>query len=497
MKVPLSWLREYVDLPPSVAQLAERLTLAGLEVGGLKVIGLPVPEGLRVKGEDAGPVWDRQKIVIGKVLAVDRHPNADRLTLATVEYGGTQPHTVVTGAPNIKVGDSGQKVIVAFSGAMLFDGHATEKVLKELKPTKIRGVPSDAMVCSAYELGISDEHEGIILLEEDAPVGMPLADFMGDIVLEIDVLPNMARCLALIGVAREVAAITGATLRLPTIGLQTAGASIEGKVGVEIEDAQLAARYAAALLQGVQIGPAPGWMQRRLIYAGMRPISNIVDITNYVMLEWGQPLHAFDYDRLVERGGGRMPVITVRSARPGEKLKTLDGQLRDLTPANLMIADSAGPIAIAGVMGGADTEVTPNTTNILLESANFDFRSVRRTMKAFNLPSEASLRFSRGVHPETVKPAAERAAELMRRHGGGTVCRGLVDTYPAPIPPQVIALEMAEVRRILGIDFSTAEATRILRSLEFQVEQTAPDNLRVTTPPHRLDIQAGSADLIE
>src|SRR5438105_1413783 len=196
MKVPLSWLREYVDLPP-VPQLAERLTLAGLEVAGVRVIGLPVPEGLRVKADDAGPAWDRSKIVLGKVLAVEQHPNADRLTLATVDYGAGPPKTVVTGAPNLKVGDRGQTVIVALAGSVLFDGHASEKVLKELKPSKIRGVPSDAMVCSAYELGISDEHEGIILLQEDVPPGTPLADFMGDIILDLDIRPNLDRCLSM------------------------------------------------------------------------------------------------------------------------------------------------------------------------------------------------------------------------------------------------------------------------------------------------------------
>jgi phenylalanyl-tRNA synthetase beta chain len=497
MKVPLSWLREYVDLPESVDQLAERLTLAGLEVAGVRVFGLLIPPGLHIKTEDAGPVWDRDKIVIGKVLGVERHPNADRLTLVTIDYGVAEPKVVVTGAPNLKVGDRGQKVIVAFSGSVLFDGHSEQKVLKELKPTKIRGVPSDAMVCSAYELGISDDREGIILLEADAPVGMPLADFMGDIVLEVDVLPNMARCLSMIGIAREVAALTGAALRPPSLAVEAAGEPIEGKVRVEIENPKLSARYAAALIRGVQIGPAPGWMQRRLTYAGMRPISNIVDITNYVMLEWGQPLHAFDHDLLVQRAGGKPPTIIVRPARTGETMKTLDGQLRELTPDNLVIADTAGPIAIAGVMGGAVTEVSAATRNILLESANFDFVSVRRTMKAFNLPSEASVRFSRGIHPETVRPGAERAAQLMQRHAAGTVCRGLVDSYPAPLPPQVITLEMSEVRRLLGMEFPIAEATRILRALEFQVEQTGPGTLRVVTPPHRLDIQAGSADLIE
>jgi phenylalanyl-tRNA synthetase beta chain len=497
MKVPLNWLREYVDLPTPVPEVVERLTLAGLEVAGVQVIGLPVPEGLRVKDEDAGPPWPRDKIVIGKVLVVERHPNADRLTLVTVDYGAAQPKVVVTGAPNLKVGDSGQKVVLALAGSVLFDGHADQKVLKELKPSKIRGVPSDAMVCSAYELGISAEHEGIILLENDSVVGLPLADFLGDIVLDLDVTPNMARCLSMIGVAREVAALTGQGLRLRTQAIQPVGRTGEQLVEVAIEDPRLSARYAALVLKRVHIDPAPGWMQRRLLYAGMRPINNIVDITNYVMLEWGQPLHAFDYDLLVQRAGGRQPIISVRPARAGEVLTTLDAVRRQLMPDNLVIADTAGPVALAGVMGGADTEVSAKTTNILLESANFDYRSIRRTMKALNLPSEASLRFSRGIHPEMVKPAAEAAAELMRRHAGATSAGGIVDNYPAPIPPQVIALPLSEVRRILGMDFPIQEAVRILRALEFQVEQPGPDVLRVTTPSHRLDIQAGSADLIE
>jgi phenylalanyl-tRNA synthetase beta chain len=238
-------------------------------------------------------------------------------------------------------------------------------------------------------------------------------------------------------------------------------------------------------------------MQRRLLYAGMRPINNIVDVTNYVMLEWGQPLHAFDYDKLVERAGGKAPTITVRPARPGETIKTLDNVQRELSPDNLVIADSRGPIALAGVMGGAETEVSATTKNVLLESANFDFVSIRRTARALNLPSEASLRFSRGIHPEVVKPAAERAAALMEQHAGATVCRGLVDCYPVPVPPRVVDLTAPAVRRLLGMDFPVADMKCILGALEFQVEQTGPDALRVTTPQHRLDIQEGVPDLVE
>jgi phenylalanyl-tRNA synthetase beta chain len=497
MKVPLSWLGDYVDFSLPVPQLVERLTLAGLEVASVRPIGLPTPEGVRAKVEESVPVWDKDKVIVACVLSVDKHPNADKLKLVTVDYGGGEPKVVVTGAPNVQIGDSGYKVIIGLTGTVYWDGHVTPKALGTLKPTKIRGVPSDAMVMSEFELGISEEHEGIIRLGDDAPEpGTPLADYMGDIVLEIDVLPNMARCLSMIGVAREVAAISGSALRYPPHAVQALGEPVKGSVLVEIEDSKLSARYAAVLLESVKIGPAPTWMQRRLNYAGMRPISNIVDVTNYVMLEWGQPLHAFDYDKLRERAGGKTPTITVRPARSGEKIKTLDGQLRELKPENLVIADSAGPVAIAGVMGGADTEVSDRTTNILLESANFDFVSVRRTMKALDLPSEASVRFSKGIHPETVIPAAERAAELMRQHGGATVRKGIVDCYPAPLPPQVIELSLNEVQRILGMDFPAAEAVRVLRALEFQVKQVG-DALTVTVPPHRRDIQEGQADLIE
>jgi phenylalanyl-tRNA synthetase beta chain len=497
MKIPLNWLRDYVAVTIPVAELAERLTVAGLEVSGVRLLGLPAPEGLRVKSEDVGPVWARDKIFVGKVTKVAPHPDADRLRLPTVEYGEGRSITMVTGAPNLNVGDAGQKVILALSGAVLFDGHSSPKALKELKPGKIRGVPSEAMVCSSYELGIDEEHEGIIILEDDAPVGMPVADFMGDIVLELEVTPNLARAQSLIGVAREVAALTGGELKLPPHAAQAKGEPIAGRVKVEIEDPKLCARYAAMLLKNVKVGPAPGWMRRRLTYAGMRPINNIVDVTNYVMLEWGQPLHAFDYDVLVKRAGGKPPTIIVRPARTGEVLKTLDGQERKLTPDMLVIADTAGPVALAGVMGGAETEVSDQTTNILLESANFDFLNIRRTMKALDLPSEASVRFSKGIHPELVRPAAERAAELMRLHAGATVCQGIIDNYPAPLPERVIELPMAEVKRLLGIAIPIEECARLLRTLEFKVEPSGPDTLKVVAPAHRLDIQEGRADVIE
>lgn len=497
MKIPLSWLRDYIDITIPPAQLIERLTLAGLEVASTRVLGLPIPDGVRVKPDERGPVWDRDKIFVAQVLGVDKHPNADKLKLPTVTWGPGTNKLLVTGAPNINVGDKGQKVVLALAGSVLIDGHSDVRKLSELKPTTIRGLPSDAMVCSLLELGISEEHEGIIILEDDAPVGTPLADFMGDIVIEVDVLPNTARCLAMIGVAREVAAITGQKLKPLALGMQTSAEAIAGQVQVQIEDPKLSARYAAALIKNIKLGPAPGWMQRRLLYAGMRPINNIVDITNFVMLEWGQPLHAFDFDVLVQRAAGKTPTIIVRPAREGEILATLDKQERKLSPEHLVIADTKGPIALAGVMGGLETEVTDKTKNILLESASFDFVSIRKTFRHFDLPSEASARFSRGIHPDTVKPAAERAADLMRQYAGGSVCNGLVDCYPAPRPPQVVDFKTDEMDRLLGFKIDATEAVRILQAMEYQVESVGVNVFEVTVPTHRLDVQEGAADLIE
>lgn len=503
MNVPLKWLADHVDLAGvALPELVERLTLAGLEVSGVRLLGLPAPPGLKAKVIDPGPEWDRDKIVTAHVRDIARHPNADKLKLVTLDYGTAEPKTVVTGAPNIAVGTSGQKVVLGLRGSRYFTEEEdkatkqTRKVIKTLEPKELRGIPNDAMCMSNFELGVSDEHEGIILLEDDAPVGVPAVDLLGDAVLEIDVLPNMARCLSMIGIAREVAAIFDRKTLAPKAMPTRTGETIDGKVKVEIADPKLCPRYTATLIRGVTVGPAPGWMQRRLTHAGMRPINNLVDATNYVMLEWGQPLHAFDHDVLVRRAGGKAPTIIVRPAKDGETLRTLDGQERVLTPETLVIADEAGAIALAGVMGGAETEVTAATTNVLLESASFDFVSVRRTAHRFALFSEASTRFSRGIHPELVLPAAEHAARLIAETGGGTVAAGVVDAYPSPSPTQVVTLKKAEIRRLLGVDFPDADVERVLTALQFSLLKEA-DGWKVTVPLTRLDIQSGAADLIE
>ncbi len=480
MRVPLSWLKEYVDITLPVEELAERLTLAGLEVASIERIGAE---------------WDRDKIFVGEILEVKPHPNADRLVLAVVDYGRGAPMTVVTGAPNIRVGEKGHKVAFATVGARLIDGYSEEKRYMTLKPSKIRGVPSEGMVCSEKELGISDDHEGIILLEDDAPVGVPLADYLGDVVLDIDLTPNLARCLSVIGVAREVAALTGQKARVPDPMVLAEGAPIEGQVEIRIEDPDLCNRYSAMLVRDVKIGPSPKWMQRRLTLAGMRPINNIVDVTNYVMLEWGQPLHAFDYDLLRPARAGGPPTIIVRRARPGERMTTLDGVDRDLTPEMLLITDGGGPVAIAGVMGGLESEVTAQTRNVLIESANFHAINNRRTSQALKLVSEASIRFSRGIPASRTEPAATRAAELMRTLAGGVVARGLADNYPVPQKQRTVRLRPPQVGRVLGVEMTADEVKATLERLEFECVP-APDGLDVKVPLHRLDVEI-EADLLE
>jgi phenylalanyl-tRNA synthetase beta chain len=480
MRVPLSWLKEYVDITLPLEELAERMTLAGLEVASIERIGAD---------------WDRDKIFVGQIVAVKAHPNADRLTIAVVDYGHGAPMSVVTGAPNIHVGDKGQKVAFATVGARLIDGHSEELRYATLKPSKIRGIPSEGMVCSEKELGLSDDHEGIILLEDDAPVGMPLADHMGDVVLDIDLTPNLARCLSVIGVAREVAALTGQKARVPAPVALVEGESIQGQIEIIIDDPDLCNRYSAMLVRDVKIGPSPKWMQRRLTLAGMRPINNIVDITNYVMLEWGQPLHAFDCDWLRPARAGGPPTIIVRRAKPGEKMTTLDGVARDLTPEMLLITDGGGPVAIAGVMGGLDSEVTEQTRNVLIEAANFHAINNRRTSQALKLPSEASMRFSRGIPASRTEAAAIRAAELMRVLGGGTVAEGLADNYPVKQQQRALRLRPAQVERVLGIRLDTSEMQDVLERLEFQCV-AVPEGLDVTVPLHRLDVEI-EADLLE
>lgn len=510
MKVPLSWLAEYVDLPVSTVELARVLTFAGLEVEAMSFVGKPLPaenEGLEAKV--SGFEWDRSHLVVGDVLEVRPHPDADRLVLVDV-FDGEEKHQVVTGAPNLFAW-KGQgplaeplKVAYARTGSQLYDGHKKGWHLTKLKKTKIRGVESSSMVCSEKELGISEEHEGIILFDPDAPVaGTALQDYIGDVVLDIAITPNMSRNASLLGVAREVAALFGETLRLPSQDVAMTGPPIGEKIAVEIREPEINPRFTATLVEGLRVGPSPYWMQHRLRLAGMRPISNIVDVTNYVMLETGQPLHAFDHDILLQRAkasGAEVPTLLTRLAEAGEKLETLDGADRELDDFTILIADAAGVLSLGGIMGGAESEVGDETTNVLLEAASWDLISVRRSVQAQNLQtSEAGYRFSRGVHPAMAARGNRRAAELMRRLGGGEVCRGLFDLYPSPPEPVVVDLPLSEVERYLGAEMPGSEVIAHLEALEFEVEKHG-ESLRVTVPDHRMDIGTGVvgiADLIE
>ncbi|MDP3184073.1 MAG: phenylalanine--tRNA ligase subunit beta, partial [Anaerolineales bacterium] len=535
MKVPISWLRDFVEITIPIEDLARKLTLAGLEVEEIRYVGYPLPAG-RIEGHTSadslleinatGLEWAADKIVVAWVSEVLPHPNADRLVLCKL-YDGQQEHIVLTGAPNLfpykGLGplEKPLKVAYAREGAQIYDGHQPGQVLTTLKRAKIRGFDSYSMICSEKELGISEDHEGVIILDEDAPLGVPLVDYMGDAVLDISILPNTARAASILGVAREVAALTGSPLKRTTedgggktdnesrISNLEYGPAIENRVSIEITNPELNPRFVLGLIRDVKIGPSPYKVQRRLKLAGMRPINNIVDATNYAMLELGEPLHAFDYDVLVKRASvgqvGNLPHVKIltRTARPGEKLTTLDGIERTLDEKTVLVCDTAGPLSIAGVMGGIESEVSEKTRDILLEGAAWNFTNIRRTARAQNLPSEASFRFSRGVHPALAERGVRRGLELMRQWADGVVAKGLVDNYPLPPATPTVEITPEDVKRWLGIQLFIEEIRKILESLEFRCDLTphaSRPTLHVTAPDHRLDISEGiigKADLLE
>ena len=504
MRVPLSWLKDFVNLDGiPVEDLAHTLTMGGLEVEEIQYVGLPIPTGLQVT-KLSGLAWNREKIVVGEIREVMPHPNADRLVLCRL-FDGEKEHTVLTGAPNLfEYKGQGElkkplKVAYAKEGAEIYDGHQPGFQKTTLKRAKIRGVESYSMVCSEKELGISEEQEGIIFLEADAKAGTPLADYMGDAVFNIAITPNIARDVNIYGVAREIAALTGRKLKTMPVKVKTEGPSIKGKAKIEIREPELTPRFVLGLIKNIEIRPSPAWVQRRLRLSGMRPINNIVDATNYAMLELGEPLHAFDYDVLVERAGGKAPTIITRTAKKGEKLTTLDGVERKLDEFTVMVCDTAGSLSIAGVMGGAETEVTDRTRNVLLEGAAWNFINIRKTLSAQRFSSEAAYRFSRGVHPAMAPRGVSRGLELMRQWSDGVVNEGLVDKYPLPAKPSVVEIEPEDARRWLGVAMTAKELAAILRRSEFAV-QTKGKKLVVTSPDHRLDIGEGvigKADLME
>ena len=467
MKVPLSWLRAYVDVTSSAEELAHRLTMAGVEVGGVEHIG----------------GWTN--CYVGRVLTIEPHPNADRLRLCTVDIGVEEKFQVVCGAPNVA---EAQNIAFAQIGATLFNTHSGK--VEPLKAAKIRGVTSEGMICSVLELGIGEEHDGILVLPSDAPVGTPLADYLGDVVLELEVTANRPDCFSILGVAREVAAFSGTTVTEPDVSYPEDGPPIEEQATVEIADPELCARYTGALLTGITIGPSPEWMQERLTRAGMRPINNIVDVTNYVMLETGQPLHAFDLDKVADRR------IIVRQAAPGERHVTLDGVERTLQPPIVVIADPEKAVGLGGVMGGSNTEVTEETSTILLESASFHPFNTRHTAEALKLRTEASLRFEKGWRPGLPPVGLRRAMKLMLEIAGGVAAKGIIDVFPGGQDAKSITLTAERMEKVLGVSIPMAEAARTLTSLGFSCSNVGDDSLEAAAPPWRADIGIED-DLVE
>jgi phenylalanyl-tRNA synthetase beta chain len=447
MKVPVSWLSEYVDIDMSLDELAHRLTMAGNEVDSIERTG-----------------WI-DNVVVGHVKAVRPHPDADRLRLVTVDYGGGEAE-VVCGAPNVA---DGQKIAYASIGAVLFDAYADEPgKTRKLKRSKIRGVASDGMVCSVRELGIGDEHDGILVLDEGARIGTPIGEVIGESVLDIELTPNRPDCLGVVGVARDVAAITGKELREPDISFAANGRDIGGLATVEISDPDLCPRYTASVIEGVKIGPSPKWLQDRLLAIGERPINSIVDITNFVMFELGQPLHAFDYDKVVDHR------VIVRRAAAGEKLVTLDDKERKLDSEMLLIADPKRGIGLAGVMGGANTEISETTTTVFLESATFHGVNNRRTARTLELASQATLRFEKGLRSGLSEVGLRRATKLILEIAGGTAASGIIDAYPGKgQEQQTVRLDRAHITKVLGIEIEASQVESTLGDLGFELTANA------------------------
>lgn len=464
MRVSLEWLREYVKIEMSAAELAERLTMSGIAVEEI---------------EDQASRY--RNIVVGRVTAIEKHPGADNLLITKIDTGSSGVKQIITAAKNLKEGDL---VPLALSGAVLPGG----KVISNIE---FKGILSEGMLCSGAELDLEKESSGIWVFDQDWPLGTPVAEALGatDQVLVLELTANRSDCLGMIGVAREVAAVLGVELQIKPPVLKEAGPSVTQLVRVKVADPELCPRYAVRVVQEVKIASSPQWMQRRLKAAGVRPINNIVDITNYVMLEYNQPLHAFDLDRISEGS------VIIRRARSGEKLLTLDQVERSLDEEDLLIADPTGGLCVAGVMGGFSSEVTDQTVNLLLESACFNPGSIRKTAKALEMRTEASLRFERGIDPNGIITALNRAAELIETLGAGKVARGYLDEYPKPFQPVQVTTTYSRINRWLGTDLSAAEIRDYLERGTFKVAESG-DQITVTVPTYRRDV-THMADLAE
>ena len=464
MNVTLNWLKAYIDFEFSPSELADRLTMLGVEVESVKHLGTEL-EG----------------VIVGSVTSIRPHPNADKLVLCQVDTGETEELQIVCGAPNAR---EGMLAPVATIGATLPVGLT-------IKRAKLRGETSQGMLCSEKELGLSGDAAGLMELSTDIPLGTPLSEALGldDVVFELEITPNRPDCLSLIGVAREIRAETGNPLKLPTVDPQESDINIRDLTSVTIDAPDLCPRYAARVIQGVKVTESPAWLQQRLESVGIGVINNIVDVTNFVLMEYGQPLHAFDYHKLAENR------IVVRRARDDEQITTIDEVARELTSDTLVIADAEKPVALAGIMGGYDSEITETTCDVLLESAYFNPLSIRATAKALGISTEASYRFERGADPGAVLAALDRAAQLIAELTGGTICDGIVDVYPGQQPLTEIQLRPERVNFVLGTTIETAEMVQILDRLGFDVDITGKV-YQVVVPTFRSDVTR-EIDLIE
>ena len=488
MKVTLNWLKQYVDFDWSPEQLAERLTMLGVEVEGVQKLG----------GEFEG-------IVVAQVVTKDKHPNADKLSLCRVNDGKGE-RQIVCGAHNFKTGD---KVPLILPGARLPAKPGEQPFT--IKVGKIRGVESQGMMCSPQELGLPDQVDGLLILRDDAKVGQPFAEYLGragsDVVYDLEITPNRPDLNSAIGIAREISAITGNPLRIPEIAELTSATGtepVDSLVRVQIQDPELCPRYTARVVRGVKIAPSPDWLKSTLEKVGVRSINNVVDVTNFVMLEVGQPLHAFDYHLLEARTPPS--AIIIRRAADGDKFRTLDGQERTLTSQMLLIADETKPVALAGVMGGQNSEINLNTRDVLVESAYFKPQNVRATSKKLELRTESSYRFERGADVGICDWASRRAVQLILQTAGGTAAAGVVDAYPKPVERKQITLRHHKVNELLGIELRPEQIESYLLSLELQPasrkprpvgeDNVPPEPVTFRIPTFRVDLKR-EIDLVE
>lgn len=466
MKIPLSWLKEFIHIALSPSEIGKLLTMSGIEVDSIHTLPLPF-----------------HGVVVGKILEVKKHPDAEKLVVTTVT-DGLEYFQVVCGASNCR---KGLKTAFAKIGATITlpDGH----VLK-IKKSKLRGVESVGMLCSGKELGLTEDDNGIIEFPEKYPEGKDLLDIYSDAILEISLTPNLNHCASVLGVARELSALTAHPLHFPNFHSYTDDGKNPKQFSVVVEDAENCPRYACRLIQGVHVAPSPTWLQQRLLTAGLRPVNNIVDATNYVLLELGQPLHAFDFDKL----NGKK--IIVKRAQAGQTLLTLDHVERTLDENTLVISDGKEPVAIAGVVGGLLTEITESTCNVLIESAYFKPSSIRKTSKQQGIMTEASKRFERGADPQQVLPSLERVCALILEIAGGTISDELVDIKQALFTPKTISCRLSRINHLLGTQLALSEVETIFQRLQCLVTHEGHNALLVKVPSYRGDLNI-EIDLVE